>query len=98
MYFAYDLLPVCLKKEEDLSIFWKNIKNLILKNAGENPQTNVVLQIEKKDGTTQIVESHNKVQASKSFVDDLTRFLPLKNIHFSYKQDFGKQNFVEHNL
>ena len=63
MYFAYDLLPT---KEEDLSIFWKNIKNLILKNAGENPQTNVVLQIEKKDGTTQIVESHNKVQASKS--------------------------------
>ena len=86
--FSYKLLPT---KKEELSVFWGNIKNLILRNGDKNPQTNVILQIEKEDGTIQIVDSHRKVHASKSFVDDLTRFLPLQNIHFDYKHNFERE-------
>ncbi len=81
LHFSYDRLPT---KKEDLSDFWMEIKNLISKNNDKVSQTNVVLQIEKKDRTIHCIESHKKVHASKSFIEDLTRFLPLKNIHFDY--------------
>ena len=67
------------------------IKDFILKNSDESYPTNIALQIKKEDDTIHSIELPQKVRASESFVDDLTRFLPLKNIHFDYKHNFVRE-------
>ena len=88
LYFFYNELP---QKEKGLSDFWQKIKDFILKNSDESYPTNIALQIKKEDDTIHSIELPQKVRASESFVDDLTRFLPLKNIHFDYKHNFVRE-------
>ena len=77
LYFFNNELP---KKEKELSDFWQRIKDFILKNSDESYPTNITLQIKKEDYTLHSIELPQKVRASEYFVNDLTRFLPLKNI------------------
>ena len=83
LIFHKEILP---SEENEQKEFWKQIKELLKKHAG-NTCINIIFSLEKKN-KLQLIE---KVLVSPQLINDLSRFLPLEKILFRYKKEITKE-------